>query len=230
MTTQESNSAGDGATSPSNNRSRDRQSSARTPRNLSQDERRERIISLSAHLFLDKGYDNVSMNDIIEAAGGSKATIYHLFGNKEGLFVEVVRQMAHVASVSFEPEEVGTVEDQLNAMGCSFLGMILQPEILELHRLMVSMGKTFPGTTKLFFDAGPKNAYRHAAQWVERHQRMGELAPGDPQELATLFLDMLIGDFQLAMLTSDRAIPGADEIARRVAAAARLFLRGCAAR
>src|SRR5262245_39696811 len=56
------------------------------------DQRRERIIRLAAPLFLKKGYDNVSIDEIIGVVGGSKATIYAWFGGKEGLFEAVVRQ------------------------------------------------------------------------------------------------------------------------------------------
>ena len=55
-------------------------------------QRRERIVRMAATLFLKKGYDNVSIDEIISVVGGSKATIYAWFGGKEGLFEAVVRQ------------------------------------------------------------------------------------------------------------------------------------------
>jgi hypothetical protein len=36
--------------------------------------------------FLERGYDAVSLDDIVHHAGGSKASIYKYFGSKEGLF------------------------------------------------------------------------------------------------------------------------------------------------
>jgi len=45
---------------------------------------------LSANdLFLKHGYDAVSLDDIVNHAGGSKASIYKYFGNKEGLFTAI---------------------------------------------------------------------------------------------------------------------------------------------
>lgn len=49
----------------------------------------ERCVALlesGAELFLEFGYDAVSLDDIVNHAGGSKASIYKYFGNKEGLF------------------------------------------------------------------------------------------------------------------------------------------------
>src|ERR1700733_4105475 len=52
-------------------------------------QRRERIVRAAWPLFVKKGYDNVSIDEIIGVVGGSKATIYAWFGGKEGLFEEV---------------------------------------------------------------------------------------------------------------------------------------------
>ena len=48
----------------------------------------ERVALLvsATELFLEHGYDAVSLDDIVQHAGGSKASIYKYFGNKEGLF------------------------------------------------------------------------------------------------------------------------------------------------
>lgn len=52
----------------------------------------ERCIAflLSANeLFLQYGYDAVSLDDIVNHAGGSKASLYKYFGNKDGLFTAI---------------------------------------------------------------------------------------------------------------------------------------------
>jgi len=37
-------------------------------------------------LFSEKGYEGVSVNELVEAAGITKPTLYYYFGSKEGLF------------------------------------------------------------------------------------------------------------------------------------------------
>ncbi len=37
--------------------------------------KRDKIVRSAAKLFLEKGYDSVSINDIIDVVGGSKSTI-----------------------------------------------------------------------------------------------------------------------------------------------------------
>jgi transcription regulator protein len=48
-------------------------------------ERYEKFIQAGLEIFLEKGYEDTSLTDIIEKSGGSLASIYKFFDNKEGL-------------------------------------------------------------------------------------------------------------------------------------------------
>jgi len=48
---------------------------------------REKIILAAFKKFLDKGYENSSMNDLVKASQMSKGAFYHYFGNKEALLL-----------------------------------------------------------------------------------------------------------------------------------------------
>src|SRR5215470_9660258 len=197
-------------------------------RPMSAEARREHIVRMAAPLFLKKGYDNVSIDEIIGVVGGSKATIYAWFGGKEGLFEAVVRQKCEDVTLGIDVDAKGSIESQLAQIGRSFLELVLSPPILEFHRLMVSIGRTFPAAGRLFFDTGPASAYGIVASWIEKQQAAGRIADEDPYRLAVLFLDMLIGEHQLGWLTS---VPGAardDKIDETVRLAVRVFLKGCA--
>jgi TetR/AcrR family transcriptional regulator, mexJK operon transcriptional repressor len=191
------------------------------------DERRREIVRKTADLFLEKGYADVSIDDIISRVGGSKATIYTWFGGKEGLFEAVVKQLCSDVTIAIDADTKGDIEAQLTRIGNSFLAMVLSPPILELHRLMVSMGRTFPSAGRMFFDAGPITAYRTVASWIESQQRSGLIAPADPYQLAVLFLDMVIGEHQLRMLVSLPRDAQSRKIKETVHSAVDLFLNGC---
>src|SRR3954451_3657921 len=89
------------------------------------EQRRERIVRLAAPLFLKKGYDNVSIDEIIGVVGGSKATIYAWFGGKEGLFEAVVRQECSDVVMAIHADPAGSLVAQLTEIGHSFLAMVL---------------------------------------------------------------------------------------------------------
>ena len=204
--------------------------SARGPgRAETAEQRRERIVRMAAPLFLKKGYDNVSIDEIIGVVGGSKATIYAWFGGKEGLFEAVVRQKCQDVVLAIHVDTAGSLEAQLTEIGHSFLAMVLSPSILEFHRLMVSIGRTFPETGRLFFETGPASAYNIVATWIAKQQKDGRLVEEDPYRLAVLFLDMLIGEHQLSWLTGMPRAARRDKIDETVRIAVKVFLRGCAA-
>jgi TetR/AcrR family transcriptional regulator, mexJK operon transcriptional repressor len=191
--------------------------------------RRERIVRMAAPLFLKNGYDNVSIDDIIDVVGGSKATIYAWFGGKEGLFEAVIRQECQDVTMAIHVDAGGSLEAQLTEIGHSFLAMVLSPPILEFHRLMVSIGRKFPEIGRLFYETGPASAYSIVATWIARQQKDGRIIEEDPYRLAVLFLDMLIGEHQLSRLTSMPRAARREKIAETVRLAVKLFLRGCAA-
>jgi TetR/AcrR family transcriptional regulator, mexJK operon transcriptional repressor len=192
------------------------------------EQRRERIVRAAAPLFLKKGYDNVSIDEIIGVVGGSKATIYAWFGGKEGLFEAVVRRECQDVTLAIDADAAGTLEEQMTAVGRSFLTMVLSPPILEFHRLMVSIGRTFPEIGRLFYETGPDSAYSIVAGWIARHQKDGRIIAEDPYRLAVLFLDMLIGEHQLSWLTSMPRAARQDKIDETVRIAVKVFLRGVA--
>jgi TetR/AcrR family transcriptional regulator len=52
------------------------------------------ILSAGVRLFAEQGFDGVSMRGIAEAAGVSKANIYHHFSSKEALYLAILRSSA----------------------------------------------------------------------------------------------------------------------------------------
>jgi AcrR family transcriptional regulator len=59
------------------------------------DLRRSEILNQALALFLSRGYDNVSLNDIIADAGISKGVFYHYFLSKESLLAGLADRFAH---------------------------------------------------------------------------------------------------------------------------------------
>jgi len=50
---------------------------------------KQTILNRALELFSAKGYEGVSVNELTEAAGITKPTLYYYFGSKEGLFEAV---------------------------------------------------------------------------------------------------------------------------------------------
>ena len=61
------------------------------------DDQREMILARAAHLFADRGYFATSMNQVAEACGLSKATLYHYYLDKYSLLVSIAE--THVSKL-----------------------------------------------------------------------------------------------------------------------------------
>lgn len=63
-------------------------------RNKYPEETLKQILSVSLNLFLTKGYEHTSLQDIIRGLGGlSKGAIYHHFKSKEDIMIAVLKQL-----------------------------------------------------------------------------------------------------------------------------------------
>jgi AcrR family transcriptional regulator len=57
--------------------------------------KKEQIIRAAVNLFREKGYDGTKISEIPERAGIGKGTFYHIFRNKEVLFLECADSIFH---------------------------------------------------------------------------------------------------------------------------------------
>ena len=55
--------------------------------------RNSKLQKVAADLFLKRGYDGVTIDKIVELAGGSKSTVYSEFGGKCGLFISSIEEL-----------------------------------------------------------------------------------------------------------------------------------------
>lgn len=71
---------------------------------LQNDERRAQLIELGTRVFSSRPYDEISIDELAEAAGISKGLLYHYFRGKRELYVETVRTAAQHLRRLTEPD------------------------------------------------------------------------------------------------------------------------------
>ncbi|MFV8310259.1 TetR/AcrR family transcriptional regulator [Mycobacteroides chelonae] len=80
--------------------------------------RRTELLDLAMALFLDRGYEKVSLNDLIATSGISKGAFYHYFSSKEALVAALAQRSADQAFEVLNPVFAGSglgALEQLNA-------------------------------------------------------------------------------------------------------------------
>src|SRR5258708_10539808 len=60
--------------------------------------RNGKLQKVAADLFLKRGYEGVTIDKIVELAGGSKSTVYSKFGGKCGLFISSIENLCREAN------------------------------------------------------------------------------------------------------------------------------------
>lgn len=191
--------------------------------------RRRALLDAAARLFVTKGFEKTTLSDLVDAAGGSRATIYELFGDKAGLFRammeqtnrRVVEQLAAArATATTSPDEA------LVRFASHFLRGILNDEARAVVRVLVAESGRIPDIAEEFWRSGPAATVQQVADYLSALAGRGGLRIDDPEAAAQSFVSMVVGElFMKGLILPGPPVPDA-EIERRARSAVRLFLDG----
>ena len=181
-------------------------------------------------LFLERGLEPVSVEEIARQAGVAKRFIYARYADKAALFVAAVEhnfQGRMEALHAIEPSPRGP-EWGLHELARALLEMTLQPDALALHRLFMSAAPQFPDLVKRMVDRKRQRGVKEIERVLQFYADRGEIERHDPQWLTEQFFISTIGIPQRLALAGIRETPY--EEARRLRLAVNLFVNGCRAR
>jgi AcrR family transcriptional regulator len=190
----------------------------------------ETILAAAKRAFLANGYGAVSMDTIAREAGVSKATVYAHFSGKEELFGAVIGRecesyFARFSAGELDPREV---RDALVVLGRRFLELVLSPDAIALHRIIVAEVTRFPALGDVFWRAGPERERVQIESFLKSAVAAGTLSLDDPRRGAEQFIALVRGDIHLRQLLRLDREPGERQIADAAAAAVDTFIRAFA--
>lgn len=191
-------------------------------------ERRDRILDAARTCFIERGYQRTSLDHIIERTGGSRRNIYALFGDKEGLFEAVLRELMReiLEKADVLPSSDMPPEDWLVAFGQRFLRGMLSPAVIAAFRQFIAVATERPDLGRQAYDSGPTVLHDKVQAYLDRQVAAGTLAIGDTASAARILTEMLKGDFQLRALMTGETDFTDQAIRQHVRKAVRLFLEG----
>ncbi len=76
-------------------------------------ERRDELISAALELFSDRPPEDITIDDVADAAGASRALVYHYFGGKQELYLAALHSAAKQLNDLLEPPEAGRPLERL---------------------------------------------------------------------------------------------------------------------
>ncbi len=140
-------------------------------------EKNAAIVEAAAHLFLDKGFDGTSMDEVAKGAGVSKQTVYSHFSSKEQLFsasIRAVIEQYYPESVLDRVEE-HSLEADLRIVCESYAHLLMSKEAMAMFRLLVAAAPKGPTLANLFWNAGPREMQDRLEAFLLSRVQKGEL-------------------------------------------------------
>lgn len=188
--------------------------------------KRDAILEAAIALFLEVGYGSASINTLITRVGGSKATVYAHFENKETLFEAVVDEVLGEVSDAMNSIDLAGfgLQDGLAYVGEHLLHLVTSQRHIGLARLVIAEAQRFPEVGRIYYEHGPALAYKGLKAFLTEHNDNGEFRVADAEEAAAWFASMLIHRSFLERLCIGAEPPSSKQIEEKVAAVVSAFL------
>jgi TetR/AcrR family transcriptional regulator, mexJK operon transcriptional repressor len=189
--------------------------------------RHDAFITAATEVFLERGFANATLDEVIRRSGGSRATLYTRFGSKEGLFAAIIDAKRGQILAALETMSVsGSVEAVLKSFATVYMRELMAPESLALYRVVIAESGRFPELGTSVFHAGPEAAARQVAAYLQSQVEAGRLRLVDTDGAARQFLQIVKGDLHERALMQAGAVATKKEIDRCIDSAIALFLKG----
>jgi TetR/AcrR family transcriptional regulator, mexJK operon transcriptional repressor len=203
--------------------------SARIPPSKRLAARRDAFLAAARQVFEKKGFAEATLDDVVALSGGSRQTLYALFGGKQGLFEAITGDTCETIFKGLTPEQLAprATEEVLKEVGTRYLAIVTSPSCLSLNRLVIAEMPRIPEVARRFWKLGPGRSRAFLAEFFDRQIERGLLRMQNSRAGAEYFLDMLSGTVRLQCLIGLRQPPTPQEIEEIVQDAVAHFLNGC---
>lgn len=154
------------------------------------------LLTVAYELFLEHGYDPVTMEQIAAAAQVAKGTLYARYSSKEALFTAMIdAAVQRWSSEAALRNDLLTddIEQRLRHHARTVVTYMHNPEVMAMQRLLLAVSARFPELASAMHDRG----YRYivdllAKDLVDAQERAGTTAR-DPEAVAQMIVSGLAG-------------------------------------
>lgn len=194
------------------------------------DRKRAAILGAATTLFLAKGYQNTSMDEIAAAASASKQTVYKHFTDKEKLFSEIILGTLDSVAEPFGAEiraltETEDVAKDLGELARRYVAAVLQPRVVQLRRLVISEAGRLPRLSRAYYERAPERTLARLADCFARLADRGVLKIDEPPVAAEHFAFLVLGRLlDKALFHGTTRRPAKADVERAADAGVRVFL------
>ena len=194
------------------------------------DLRSSKLQKVAANLFLKHGYEGVSIDKIVQQAGGSKSTVYTEFGGKCGLFISSIETLCRESNESLAHIDYSGLnfDRSLKKLAVHVLKLISSRKAVALHRLAIAEAENCPEVGAAWYTHGPARTTSFIRQILERHADEFHNPAISLDRLAVTLHDALTGDIlyrRLAGITKSETEKELDQAAESIVQVALATMR-----
>jgi AcrR family transcriptional regulator len=207
--------------------------SGRPPKELA-GEVEERILDAARRVFLERGFDGASIEEIAQVARSGKPTIYARFPNKGTLFTAMVTRtvLRRIEQFKAEVPSGSTVKERLVNLALALLEWVLVSSHVGLMRLAISESRRFPDLAAsvgaLARERGSQSVTQLLAEMAQA-EKLGALTAFGPERIAMttrFFIDLVVLPLLIRALLGEKLEQLHAEIEPHVARSVSFFLAG----
>ncbi|MBN9551816.1 MAG: TetR/AcrR family transcriptional regulator [Alphaproteobacteria bacterium] len=195
----------------------------------SHEAKRVSVVDAAASVFCREGYAGANIDLIAAEAGVSRQTVYNHHGDKENLFVAVVRDLTErcnagiFATIATFPDQPTDLEADLIAFAVRMnRNCICNRDGRFLRKLIQAEGERYPELFAEWRGQGPGRTWSALAARFARLAFAGHLSIGDPDVAARQFLALVNAELQITFMLG--GVPTEEEVLRSAANGVRTFL------
>jgi TetR/AcrR family transcriptional repressor of mexJK operon len=197
------------------------------PTRAQAEERHAQLLDRALDVFLERGYELATIEEIIGSIGMHKSTVYSLYAGKKALFratiQRAIKQWAQPVEVlkAVETDDLGAT---LSAIARLRIENSVSPIALKLQRIIVAESFRFPEITEMFWEQGARSSVEYVTDLLVRRAKRGEILLDEPELVAHGFLTLTVGLVTRMILMGTKI--DQRQIDKRIRVYVKLFLDG----
>lgn len=185
------------------------------------EDRRGAMLEAAETLFMEHGYERVTLGAIVKRSGGSLATLYELFENKQGLLRAVVDGAMEDKGEAIEAmiADGHRPSAVLREIARQFSTIFSAPRMIALMRIVMIEGLRDPDFARHFYTEYKYPSIQRLASTLQKWSEAGLAEIDDCVGAAELYFSMLLHDVQMRGLfckVRDDAADGASDPVWRI--------------
>lgn len=189
----------------------------------------EKFLDAATDVFTEHGYQQARLSEIVARAGGSLATLYRAFGDKEGLAFAIIERRLQDMAGQLDALDIDGLPPQeaLRKAGSSIARSLTTRDAYLVNRIVIGEGRAFPELRDFYFDRAIASIRDRLGDYFDRQVEAGTMVLHTSSDLAaTQFFMMLFGDLTIRTACGYMVNPDTDDVLAFIDDSVEQFLHG----